>query len=41
VRNAFATKYFDQLAVASGNTGLIVGQVGDPRTYGLTVRTQF
>ena len=41
VRNAFDTKYFDQLAVASGNTGLIVGQVGDPRTYGLTVRTQF
>ncbi|WP_179504635.1 MULTISPECIES: TonB-dependent receptor [unclassified Sphingomonas] len=41
VRNAFDTHYFDQLAVASGNTGLIVGQVGDPRTYGLTVRTQF
>ena len=41
LRNAFDTKYFDQLAVASGNTGLIVGQVGDPRTYGLTVRTQF
>jgi len=41
LRNAFDVHYFDQLAVASGNTGLIVGQVGDPRTYGLTVRTQF
>ncbi len=41
LRNAFDTHYFEQLAVGSGNTGLIVGQVGDPRTYGLTVRTQF
>ncbi|MDK4806205.1 MAG: TonB-dependent receptor [Novosphingobium aromaticivorans] len=41
VRNAFDTHYFDQLAVASGNTGLIVGMVGDPRTYGFTLRGQF
>jgi iron complex outermembrane receptor protein len=41
VRNAFDTHYFDQLAVASGNTGLIVGMVGDPRTYGFTLREQF
>jgi len=27
--------------VASGNTGLIVGQVGDPPTYGITARIKF
>ncbi|MGG2305134.1 hypothetical protein ACE4Z6_27305, partial [Salmonella enterica] len=26
VRNAFGVNYFEQLAVASGNSGLIVGQ---------------
>ena len=41
VRNAFDVHYFEQLAVASGNTGLIVGQVGDPRTYGLTIKSTF
>lgn len=41
VRNAFGTNYFEQLSVASGNTGLIVGQLGDPRTYGATVRASF
>lgn len=38
VRNAFDTKYFDFLTTQSGNTGLIVGDPGDPRTYGVTVR---
>lgn len=37
VRNAFDQDYFEQLAVPSGNTGLIVGQPGDPRTYGITL----
>ena len=41
VRNAFNVGYFQQLAVAPGNTGLIVGQLGDPRTYGGTVRFSF
>ena len=41
VRNAFDEDYFEQLAVPSGNTGLIVGQPGDPRTYGLTVQHRF
>jgi Outer membrane receptor proteins, mostly Fe transport len=40
VRNAFATEYFDQLQVPSGNTGLIVGQPGDPRTWGLTIKSE-
>ena len=37
VRNLFDENYFEQLAVPSGNTGLIAGQTGDPRTYGLTL----
>ena len=41
VRNAFDEEYFEQLSVASGNTGLIVGQPGDPRTYGLTIKAAF
>lgn len=41
VRNAFNTHYFEQLAVAPGNTGLIVGQPGDPRTWGLTLKARF
>ncbi len=40
-RNAFGVNYFDQLAVASGNTGLIVGNIGDPRTFGGTVKLTF
>ncbi len=41
VRNAFNVGYFQQLVVAPGNTGLIVGQLGDPRTYGATARVVF
>ena len=41
VRNAFDTDYFELLATQSGSTGLIVGQPGDPRTYGLTVSRRF
>jgi len=41
VRNLFDSEYFEQLAVASGNTGLIVGQPADPRTYGLTLTAAF
>ena len=41
VRNLFDVDYFEQLAVPSGNTGLIVGQLGDPRTFGLTVAITF
>jgi iron complex outermembrane receptor protein len=41
VRNAFDVHYFEQLAVQSGNTGLIVGQPGDPRTFGTTVKLSF
>ena len=41
VRNAFDTDYFELLALQPGNTGLVVGQPGDPRTYGVTVSTRF
>jgi iron complex outermembrane recepter protein len=41
VRNAFGTDYFEQLQVPGGNTGLIVGTPGDPRTYGMTVKHAF
>ncbi|HWT11890.1 MAG TPA: TonB-dependent receptor, partial [Allosphingosinicella sp.] len=41
VRNAFDEEYFEVLATQSGSTGLVVGQPGDPRTWGVTVRAQF
>ena len=41
VHNAFDTRYFDFLTAAPGSTGLIVGQPGDPRTYGVTVKARF
>jgi iron complex outermembrane receptor protein len=41
VRNAFNTKYYEVLATQSGSTGLVVGQPGDQRTYGLTLSKRF
>lgn len=41
VRNAFDTNYFEVLATTPGNTGLVSGNVGDPRTYGVTVSASF
>ena len=41
VRNAFNANYFEQLFVGPGNTGLIAGLPGDPRTWGATVKVQF
>jgi iron complex outermembrane receptor protein len=41
VRNALDSEYYDILATQSGSTGLIVGQPGDPRTWGLTVQKRF
>jgi iron complex outermembrane receptor protein len=37
-RNLFNQDYFDLLSAAPGNSGLIVGQPGDPRTIGVTLR---
>ena len=41
VRNAFDEEYFEQLAVGPSNTGLIAGQPGDPRTWGVTIKAAF
>ena len=42
VRNAFDRNYIDLLlAGTGGNTGLIAAQVGDPRTFGGTVKFSF
>lgn len=41
VRNAFDVNYIENLQVAPGNTGLIAGQVGDPRTWGGTIKFSF
>ena len=38
LRNALDAEYYEFLAVGPGNTGLIAGQPGDPRTVGLTLR---
>lgn len=40
-RNIFDHDYYELLATQSGNTGLIVGQPGDPRTYGATLSASF
>src|SRR3546814_6593223 len=41
VRNAFDRNYLEQLSVGPGNTGLITGLPGDPRTWGGTVKASF
>ena len=41
VRNAFDQNYFSYLVVGPSNTGLIAGEPGDPRTYGVTLRSRF
>ena len=40
-RNVFNTEYFDFLTAAPGSTGLVVGQLGEPRTYGVTIKARF
>lgn len=42
VRNAFDQDYAELLlAGTGGNTGLIAGQIGDPRTFGGTIKATF
>jgi len=41
VRNAFDKDYFEQLLPAGGNAGHYAGVLGDPRTYGITLRYAF
>jgi iron complex outermembrane recepter protein len=37
-RNLLDKNYYELLTAAPGNTGLFVGQPGDPRTVGVTLR---
>jgi iron complex outermembrane recepter protein len=41
VRNALDEEYFELLNVPGGNTGLITGQPGEPRIWGVTVKAAF
>jgi iron complex outermembrane receptor protein len=40
-RNLTDKNYYDLLSAVPGNSGLYVGQPGDPRTFGLTLRRSF
>lgn len=40
-RNIGQTSYFEQLQAAAGNSGLYAGVLGDPRTFGGTLRYSF
>ena len=40
-RNIFNKDYFEQLLPAGGNAGHYAGVLGDPRTYGVTVKYAF
>ena len=40
-RNLFDVDYLEQLAMAGGNTGSIVGQPVDPRSNGITLTVAF
>jgi len=40
-RNLLNKDYYELLTAAPGNTGLIVGQPADPRTFGITMRVTF
>ena len=40
-RNLLDKDYFELLTAAPGNTGLFVGQPGDGRTVGVTMRIGF
>lgn len=41
VRNFFDKNYYEQLLVAGGNAGHYAGVLGDPRTFGITLRYAF
>lgn len=40
-RNLFDNNYYELLSPGFGGTGLFVGQPGDPRTFGVTFRSEF
>jgi iron complex outermembrane receptor protein len=40
-RNLTGTNYMQNVTVQAGNSGLVIGTPGDPRTYGVTVKARF
>lgn len=40
-RNIFDSNYFEQLLPGAGNSGQYAGVLGDPRTYGVTLKYSF
>lgn len=41
VRNFFQAEYLQNVTVQAGNSGLVVGTPGDPRTLGMTLRASY
>lgn len=41
VRNAFDEDYLQFVSVQAGNSGLVIGNPGDPRTVGFTLRARY
>jgi len=41
VKNAFDEDYLQFVSIQTGNSGLVIGNPGDPRTAGVTVRARF
>lgn len=41
VRNIFNRDYFEQLLLGAGNAGHYAAVLGDPRTFGLTIKVSF
>jgi iron complex outermembrane recepter protein len=40
-RNALDKDYLQFVSIQSGNSGLVIGTPGDPRTYGITAKARF
>jgi iron complex outermembrane receptor protein len=40
-KNIFDTRYFQYLQAQTGNSGAVFGLVGDPRTFGVTLRVEY
>ena len=41
VKNVFDQNYFQYLQAQPGNSGAVFGLLGDPRTFGVTVRVKY
>ena len=41
VKNAFGEDYLQFVSVQTGNSGLVIGNPGDPRTIGVTIRARY